>query len=149
MKIKIKFIASIAVAMLTMCGLFSISAYAEYVYSTVNHDDIPSVTADYYDLPAYNYTGNDIGASRIHVTAPPNTNVAYYLSLYRHGWFWNERLSDIDYPCQTAGLDGACYWDSINTNGGTTNAYISLTRYDRNNKVTLGGYIESRTRTWK
>ncbi len=147
MKIKAKLISSIAVSAGIVAGLLTFSVYAKYYYGTEFRDKIPSVTTDYYDLPEHNYIGNDIGASYIYVTAP--SNVKYYLSLHKHNLFWNDKISNIEYECQTAGLGGSCYWNSISSNGKGTTAYISITRDNRSNTTTLGGYIKSRARTWK
>lgn len=147
MKIKTKLIISIATATSIITGLLSVPAYASYVYGVEYNDNITSTTKDYYDLPQHNYIGNDIGASYIYVTAP--RNVKYYLSLYQRNFIWSHRLSDTDFICQTAGLGGSFYWNSISSNEGNTPAYISITRVDRSNTTTLGGYIKSKTRTWR
>lgn len=147
MKIKTKLIISIATTASIVTGLLSVPAYASYAYGVQYKDTITSTTKDYYDLPQHNYIGNDIGASYIYVTAP--RNVKYYLSLYQRNFIWSKRLSNTDFICQTAGLGGSCYWNSISSNEGSTSAYISITRVDRSNTTTLGGYIKSRARTWR
>ena len=114
MKVKTKLITAMATAAIAIAGMFVISASADYYYGHYYEDNIPSVTIDYFDLPQHYYWGNDVGASKIHVTA----------------------------------LDGSCYWESLANNNNGIDAYISITRVDRLNNTTLGGYIQSRGRSW-
>lgn len=146
MKVKTKLITAMATAAIAIAGMFVISASADYYYGHYYEDNIPSVTIDYFDLPQHYYWGNDVGASKIHVTAPKE--VKYSLSLWNRGFFGKTKLSTIEYPCSTNGLDGSCYWESLANNNNGIDAYISITRVDRLNNTTLGGYIQSRGRSW-
>ena len=129
---KLKKIVATLVAVATV-GALSVGAFASYTYGTIFKDTITSKTSQAFDLGTHSYTGNDIGANNIHVTAP--SRVDYYLELYVDSGFlgiYNQYGSSVE----------------CDTDGGTSKARLRIDRTD-SSTTSLGGYVESRTRTWQ
>ena len=128
-------------------GALSVGAFASYTYGSIFKDTITSKTSQAFDLGTHSYTGNDIGANNIHVTAP--SRVDYYLELYVDSGFlgiYNQYGSSV--ACDTEVLGGHYWWDSVRSDGGTSKARLRIDRTD-SSTTSLGGYVESRARTWQ
>lgn len=139
-----KAVAAIAAA--ACLGAVGITSFASYSYGKGMKDTISSKTSKAFDLSNHTYTGNDIGASDINVTAP--SRVDYYLELYVDSGFlgiYNQYGSPV--ACDTEILGGFYWWDSVRSDGSSSKAHLRIERTD-SSTTTLGGYITSQARTW-
>lgn len=139
--------AAAALAAVVCIGAVGITSFASYSYGSTFKDTITSKTSQAFDLSNHSYKGNDIGATDIHVTAP--SRVDYYLELYVDSGFlgiYNQFGSAME--CDTEILGGYGWWESVRSDGGTSNAHLRVDRTD-SSTTTLGGYISSRARTWQ
>ena len=142
---KLKKLAASLVAVASI-GAIGITSFASYSYGKTHKDAIASKTSQAFDLSKHTYAGNDIGANDIHVTAP--SRVDYYLELYvDSGFLGIYNQYGLPMACDTEVLGGYGWWDSVRSDGGSSNAHLRIERTD-SSTTTLGGYVSSRARTW-
>lgn len=143
---KLKKLAATLIAVASI-GALGITSFAEYSYNSKFEDTITSKTSSKFDLLTHSYVGNDIGATDINVTAP--TRVDYNLFLYvNNGFLGAYEQYGSAMKCDTVVLGGYGWWNSVRSDNGTSNAHLRIERTD-SSTTTLGGYIESKARTWQ
>lgn len=134
----------VAVAVVVLC-ISATPVLADYSFGS-SYTDYLSVTSS-SDLGNHKYEKRDIGASKIYATAPSGQDQDYLLNLYTRNWGSYEPFGST-FLAGTKVLNGSCWWDNANPNNyAYSYAYILLTKKS-NNSVSLGGYIESKSRLW-
>lgn len=140
------FIASVIATVGIFGSLMAIPAYADYSYDRIYKDDIDSLTYQGFDLDTHTYCGNDIGANKIHVTAP--TRVDYLLELYVRNFWGAYAKYGPSVTCDTVNLDGWCWWEGVSPDAGSNSARLRIWR-PNGGSTPLGGFVESQGRTWR
>ena len=134
----------VAVAMVVLC-ISAIPALADYSFGSFYTDYISTTSSQ--KLGPHQYEKRDIGCSNIRATAPNGQDQDYHLKLYTRNWGSYEPFG-ATFLAGTKVLGGSCWWDNANPNNyANSHAYILLAKKS-NNSVSLGGYIESKSRVW-
>ena len=136
-----------AIAAVGILGsLMAIPAYAEYSYTPEFYDQIESKTTQGFDLNNHVYSGNDIGANNIRVTAPSRVN--YLLELYVRNFWGVYPKYGPSVNCDTDNLGGYYWWEGVSSDGGSNTAHLRIWRHEGTDGTALGGGVYSQGRTW-
>lgn len=139
-------ILSAVISIIILAIMMAVPVSAYYAYGAEKEFNIPSTTSPSFYVAQSTYAGNDIGAVYIGITAP--SRVDYTLSLYVRNAFNKYEKKGVSFVAATTGLGGSCWWDSINSNGGSCTAKILIQRTVSTNNTTMSGSITTQTRTW-
>lgn len=138
-------IVAVVIFVLAMC-FGSMSVYAAYAYGSTYTDRVSTTTTQ--SLGIHYYTHRDIGANPINVTSPGEyPEQEYYLKLftYQDGSYVQYGASVI---AGTATVGGNYYWLDANSSASSLPAYIYIQKIT-SGSVSLGGSINSHSRTWQ
>lgn len=146
-KAKKSLIVSAIAAVSVLGSLMAIPAYAEYSYGREFKDVIESKTTQGFDLSNHVYSGNDIGANNIQITAPSRVN--YWLELYVKNWLGVYPKWGPSVICDTDNLGGYYWWEGVSSDAGSNTAHLRIWRHEGTDGTALGGYVLSQGRTWR